>query len=998
MSQPDNIANDTTVTNLVGVTVQPVWSGLAGQSEQPLPANRPLPIQGPDRAWWVIAGKVDLFLVRLVDGVATGRRHQVACVPTGGLFLGLDFSRDCPDWQVLAVGGTQTLVVEVERLALHQALGQAQSAHLVLAGIEQWLLALCNGLENDLAPEDAVVLPRPVVRAASHAGEQVSVTLQPGQMGLVRAGVLWLSTLQGAPLLAGNPMWCLVPLAAPIALPRNSWLQATTEQAVLTLAADPVALLISDPDWGAVRRLQRLTLFRWVESIQALVQTDQQQMAQHRQTEARRLAGVFQALSDVLSHRPAAAPIDPNASALFKVFTLIGQHAGIVFTQPSAASRSTVQRDPLGDILRASQVRWRNVTLTGRWWLHDSGHLLAFDVEDGRPLALIARPGGAGYDIHDPTRQTVIRLDAERARCLKPSAKTFYRPLPATPLNVLALMRFASAGRQLDMTLIGMMALLIGLFGLVAPWVTGQLIDKVIPHADRPQLGLLAAGLMGAILATSVLGLSQAFGQLRLETRIDSDVQSAVWDRLLKLPTGFFREYAVVDLSLRANGITTIRQALSGSTMRTVLSSLFSLFALGLMVAQSVPLTLVGLVLVLIVVAISSVGSSLTLKHERALSEMLGRSSLLQLFGGIQKIRAAGAEARAFSQWARAQIRQQGAMQQIARIRNLVNAVNGVLPLLSTIVIFAGLSVWNIEPGLSTGQFLVFNAAFGMLMGSMLTLSQTVMGLLNLVPLYERAKPILEAAPEVDAAKADPGVLDGRIDLNDVVFGYDPDLPAVIQGVSLNIRAGEFVAIVGPSGCGKSTLLRLLLGFEQPQQGSIAYSDRDLCTVDITAVRRQLGVVLQNGQLMEGDIHSNIIGSRPLDKAAVDTAIDQSGLHDDIAAMPMGIHTVVADRGITLSGGQRQRLLIARAIVHKPRIVFLDEATSALDHQTQQHVMRSFEQLQATRVVIAHRLSTVLNADRILVMQAGRVVEQGTYAELMKLGGLFTNLAQRQIA
>ena len=213
----------------------------------------------------------------------------------------------------------------------------------------------------------------------------------------------------------------------------------------------------------------------------------------------------------------------------------------------------------------------------------------------------------------------------------------------------------------------------------------------------------------------------------------------------------------------------------------------------------------------------------------------------------------------------------------------------------------------------------------------------------------------------------------------------------------MKINAGEFVAIVGPSGCGKSTLFRLLLGFEQPEAGSIFYDAQDLKGLDLNSVRRQIGVVLQNSTLFRGDVFANIIGSKPLTLDDAWEAARLAGLDNDLRQMPMGMHTVITDGGGGLSGGQRQRLMIARAIVSKPRILLFDEATSALDNNTQAIVSRSLEGLKATRIVIAHRLSTVQNADRIYVFDEGNVVQSGTFTELIQQDGLFAALAKRQL-
>jgi ATP-binding cassette subfamily C protein len=388
-----------------------------------------------------------------------------------------------------------------------------------------------------------------------------------------------------------------------------------------------------------------------------------------------------------------------------------------------------------------------------------------------------------------------------------------------------------------------------------------------------------------------------------------------------------------------------------------------------------------------------------TLRLHRPLHALQGKISgqVLQFITGITKLRVAAAEVHAFAVWARNFSEQKRLDLATGRVYNGVAVFNEVYPILTTICLFAAMAYWA-RGDMTTGKFLAFNAAFTTFLYATLDVSAALISMLHVVPVYERAKPILATLPEVTEAKADPGELQGRIELSHVSFRYKADGPPILRDLSLQISPGQFVAIVGPSGSGKSTLLRLLLGFETPEAGTIYYDGMDLAGLDVQAVRRQIGVVLQSGKLMPGDIYENIVGSSLLTLDDAWEAAEKAGLADDVNDMPMGMHTVLGEGATTLSGGQRQRLMIARAIVAKPRILIFDEATSALDNRTQAIVSRSLEELQATRIVIAHRLSTIIHADRIFVIQAGRLVQSGNYEELMQQEGPFAELAKRQLA
>ncbi|MGB0839867.1 MAG: ATP-binding cassette domain-containing protein, partial [Chitinophagales bacterium] len=378
---------------------------------------------------------------------------------------------------------------------------------------------------------------------------------------------------------------------------------------------------------------------------------------------------------------------------------------------------------------------------------------------------------------------------------------------------------------------------------------------------------------------------------------------------------------------------------------------------------------------------------------------------LFEFISGIAKIRVAGAEKRVFSIWAEQFAKIKKLAFGAGKQQNKLEVFNNAYPILTNMLFFTFLYLFYMqtkEAGaarlpITVGAFMAFITAFRQFLYECLDMGYAIITSMYIIPMYERVKPLLEAEPESSLASEDPGVLRGEIEVSHLNFHYDKDSPLILKDVSVHIKAGEMVAFVGPSGSGKSTLMRILLGFEKPASGSVYYDGQDLSSLDVNLVRRQIGVVLQHGELMAGDIFSNIIGNANLSLEDAWEAARLAGLEEDIEQMPMGMHTVISEGAGTFSGGQRQRLMIARAIVHKPRILFMDEATSALDNRTQQIVTESLERLRATRIIIAHRLSTIMNADRIYVMEAGRVVQQGTYEELLQTEGVFKELAERQL-
>jgi ATP-binding cassette subfamily C protein len=545
-------------------------------------------------------------------------------------------------------------------------------------------------------------------------------------------------------------------------------------------------------------------------------------------------------------------------------------------------------------------------------------------------------------------------------------------------------------------------------------------MDPIIPEAQTDQLTVLISALVIIGISLTAFSFVQSLSMLRLESHMDNRVQGAVWVHLLNLPASFFRGFTVGDLANRASGINGIRGVLTGTINSSLVSGISGLFSLLLIIWYNWRLALVGILIAVAYCSIIYLIGRRILARNRETMALTGRLQglVLQILSAVSKLRVAGAERRAFSRWSSVYLESVLVGLHQRRLNNRLIVFKSIVQYLAVLAALATIGAeagqllaffhtpteWSdimgqgLHSAMPTASFIAFNVAYGQFLGAMFGLTQTAVEVLNVKPLWERVTPVVQAEEEVYEGAADPGDIEGSIEIANVQFRYAPDAPLVLHGLTLHVPRGQFVAIVGPSGAGKSSLIRLLLGFEKPEAGSILIDGMDLQWLDKRAVRRRFGVVLQNGRLLAGSIYNNIAAGAPVSRDEAMQAARMAGLDKDIEAMPMGLETVLSEGAATLSGGQRQRLMIARAIVRRPRVLIFDEATSALDNETQAQVSHNLETLACTRIVIAHRLSTIIHADLIYVIDQGRVVEQGTYQELMAKNGTFTALAKRQIA
>ena len=712
---------------------------------------------------------------------------------------------------------------------------------------------------------------------------------------------------------------------------------------------------------------------------------------------------------------------DPGLS--FKTTTLEAALDLLAPTLDAAFERAAELPPEAADAIEAlalpAGLRSRRVLLGGGWWRESAGALVARLAERRRvpresgpaPSPSLAAgggwvalvPEGRGYRMRalDENGTPVEwRVDADLAARLSPFAFTFHRRFPRRVLDAADLLRFAMREGRADLALVAGAGIAAALLGLLTPLATAWLIDHAIPRASMGPIAVVISGLALAGIALAALEILRTLATVRFEARTAVAMQAAIVDRVVSAPPAFFRAFSSGDLALRVGSVNTVQRTLTGAALAAFVTALF-LAANGiLMVAYSAALSAGALVVVAAAVAVSALLGLARMRLGPRIEALDGRLAAVtfELFSGIAKLRANAAEGRAFERWHARYDAFRTANSGAARISNRESVILGLLhPLATALVLFLA---WRISKGpaaLTAGEFVAFHAALFGFLGGVQALVGTALEVAGVKPVWDRARPILEALPEDAQAGAERHEPRGALALERVSFAY-PGGPEVLSDIDLEVRPGEFVAIVGPSGSGKSTLLRLLLGFEKPARGTVRYDGRDLASIDVPWLRRRIGTVLQGGKLWAGDLHTNIVGATSAGLDAAWDAARRAGLAADIDAMPMGMYTVVGEGVSTLSGGQRQRVLIARALVGAPRVLLLDEATSALDNVSQKAVLEALGTLAATRIVIAHRLDTVRDADRIVVLERGRIVQQGTFRELAGREGPFAALLARQVA
>lgn len=955
------------------MTDSSLWEDIAAI---PLPGNKPRLMHQDNTVALVSKGSVDLFLVLLVNGKPSGQRSFVGHFDAGAVLFYLAEDLTDNEFGVLIAGSPET---SLSYCSLEQFLLHATEADKLDALLNWTSTCFSTLIHKELSPHGQQI----------GEGEQHQVEAE----GTVHTdeALCWISP--GHYILL--PGYLDLPLSPnfPFPLVRGLWLAATDGPQISSV---PLDKLFNACDFDSLlSALNPMLMNILIHAQQLSLQNDKARQRQRNSNDQFQKNQALDLLARVYSERVQSRETladDPNTQAMQATCELLNISITPV-THPKTNAQDHIQQ-----LARGSNVPLRRVLLRGRWWLQEGEPMIAFLEGSNQAVALL--PGKhRGFICFNPSTKQYTPVDEELVQQLEGNAFMPYRSLPSGQVSGRDLINFSLFGAKPDLLRVFFLGSLGGLLAMAIPLATGLIFDQVIPSSDRVQLLQITAAIAIVAMATGVFQYLQGLSLVRLESRAGHALQSAVWDRIAKLPVKFFANYTTGDLVQRAFGIDQIREQVSSTIVRTVLSFVFSIFSIGLLFYYSVNLALWACLLVSIAVAVTLLTGLLSVPATRRQQEIEGSltSFVLQCIEGISKIRISYSQDRAFYRWAGSFAEQRSSIKITQNLQVIDKVFGTVFPLLCSMAIFYLLVHGSESITLSTGSFLAFNAAFINVLSNFLMISTSLVMIFRMVPVYQRMMPIMTCPVEADTATEDPGRLKGEIEISNLHFRYTADGPAVLNGIDMHIKPGEFVALVGTSGGGKSTLFRILLGFEASEQGSIAFDGKEISTLDKQELRRQMGVVLQSSSLIPGDIFTNIIGSANLSLDQAWEAARMAGFAEDIENMPMGMHTILSEGGGGLSGGQRQRLQIARAFVHKPKILFFDEATSALDNRTQEIVTKSMSELHATRIVIAHRLSTVIDADRILVLNKGVIAESGSYAELMAREGLFYDMAARQI-
>lgn len=943
----------------------------------------------PKIGWVLESGVLEVQASKFDRGEPRGnRRNLFALLPGQGVF-GFDpvMHKGRQGW--LGFAGEECVVREIELSSFARAFLQGDRAANNM--LSNWVKLLSASAGEGKAP------PASLARLPDKAdeyefGKKESMAADPD-------GFLWVHVDSGIIALFGHEGLQLTAEAGYLLAGGDLWFEVMSDTAEI---ATKSRHLLNNPAMVASGlELLHMVFSSHLHSLQR--ETERAEMERRQNSQALRQLESQAAVQDLSSVLNPVEVFPLRENALLTAATVIGSLIGVPINPPLASEDLNRVHDPVEPIARASKIRYRKILLGPNWWKKDVGPFIGFLGEERSPIALV--PSSTSYDIVDPESRVRTPITEEQRGALHPDGYVLYRPLFKDMKTLKDLATFTFRGKGPDLAFVLFCAMCSTLIGMLTPRVTASVVDTAIPAADTSFLVQLAMLLFIAGWATAIFSYVQSMAMVRTSVRTEDTAQAALWDRLLRASPKFFRKFPSGELAHRVEAVSEISRDLNIATLRPLFSGVMAILNWLLLWYYSWDLAYIALWIGLVVLVVIVFIGTMVRRLSTHLYTVEGHyhGFVIQLIRGVSKIRVAGSEERAFNRWIRYYSENLKLSMRIARWKDAAKLVNSILIPCATALLFWKAVKLTIdapldsEDKISIGDFVAFNAAFLLYLIGWQDISNALVQVMDSASKLDRVRALLQEPPEIGDDATDPGRIKGDIALDNVSFRYRADGPLIIDRTSIRIRPGEYVAFVGPSGSGKSTILRLLLGLERPDDGRVLYDGKDLMGLDALAVRRQIGTVLQEGRLNGASILDNISNNAKVTLGEVWDAVADAGMTEDIQSMPMGLHTMISEGGWNISGGQRQRLLIARAMVVRPKIFMFDEATSALDNKTQAVVSAALDKRKCTRIVIAHRLSTIRQADRILVMNGGKIVQDGTFAELSAAPGMFKDLMARQM-
>lgn len=945
--------------------------------------KRFIDLDNPSLVYWVKSGEVNLYLTRAGESTIEGPYHHLVTIEQGNFIFPI-------------IAGNQSIDIKIVMRKTHdaQVIPVTNSIFYVLIADYTFEVESLVHLWITKLSQCAFLMNLPTQTQSIGADSNVHLTNSSSLVADKK--VVWIHMNHAIARYLSDVVVAFDSENDYFPVTEHIWLDVDAKSQVQTVSTarliekqclleNIVAFNRSTFEILSVKGLINQELY---QSIQFLNRQEQEKMdIEHAELS---LAKIGQRSADKIEHAR-------QTDQLMRAFMILANHLSGKIVPLKVGDKKKTIYERMKITFHRSQMAFRHVNYSKNWFQHDNGAILGFLKETKTPVALIARDG-KHYECFDPDGKTIYRVTPQNSDLFEPYGYELYVNYPENDVTHAMLFEKLINLIQFDIRWVLWMSFLIGLLGLLSPYLTSVLIDQVIPNHEMHQFAWISAAIAIGVFITFLFTLTRGFAISRIKNKTGYEFQVALWDRLFRLPLSWLHDYTTGNLSWRINGADRIQAFLSVSTLEVMMNALFGLVNLIFLFYVDVSLALMSMIfLVVMLFIIGRLTKKIILEQATVhllQSRITGR--LNQLIKGIVKIRTTRSEFRAFHYWAMPYVQFREKLYHIIRAENMLNVTMGAMPFVSILFLFLIMSMGEGQNGLSTGEFVAFFMAYTALFAAIANLRGVIISVIDAYTNYDSIRQLLFSPLEKTGHPDDVKEIFGNIEILRLLFHYPRSGQNVINNISLKIEAGQFIGIVGPSGSGKTTLIKLLLNFHKPDSGHIFIDGKDLIQLDVEQVRKKFGVVFQDDQLLPDTIYRNIVGTQNISKTYLDEVVCRVGLDKDLAKMPMGIHTVVNIGGGGLSGGQKQKILIARALITQPKVIILDEALSAMDYHSQNTIVTLLRQTNATRIVVTHRVSAVKQADKILVMKEGRIVEQGKYDSLLKKQGVFYELFREQ--